>query len=185
MASDMYTIKCIKSSVEKGEVNSDLNSFIINKINEGFIICWLHYEVLFGKIENNGFTFYSNLTSNLKKYLIKLRAFNDKDEIYLWKHDDKLSFRYRKDGEGTDWEIIDAKQVMFGTNSRDLGNGFTEIKEKRGIKYIVPTEFLNGRSLSIKARLMLITRNYIYDNELGQANFIDSRFLKIIIRERE
>jgi len=187
MARDIYQIKSLKSLVEQGEVNSNIRDFVFNKINRGFIVCWFHNGVLFGKIQNNNFVFCYNQNPDFDKHLIKLRAFNEDEELYLWKRNDKLHYRYRKDGEGNEtWEFIEAVQVMFGTNSKDLGNGFCEIKEGRGISYIVPKEFLNDKSLSKNTRLFLITRNYICKddrgNEIGQVGFVDNRFVKIELK---
>lgn len=68
----------------------------------------------------------------------------------------------------------------------DLKNGFVEVSEPRGIKYIVPKEFLLGEKLTQSdMRLILYTRNYIGYNEIGQAGFIDYRFVKIEARGGE
>jgi CRISPR-associated protein (TIGR03984 family) len=187
MARDIYRIKSLKSLVEQGEANVNIKDFVFNKIDRGFVVSWFYNEVLFGKIQNNSFVFYCGQNPDFNKYLIKLRAFNEDEELYLWKGNDKWYYRYRKDDEGNEaWEFIEAAQVMFGTISKDLGNGFCEIREGRGISYIVPKEFLNDKTLSKDARLFLITRNYICKgakgNEIGQVGFVDNRFVKIEIK---
>lgn len=81
-------------------------------------------------------------------------------------------------------EYIDADQVMYGSKF-EIKDEFIEVYEKRGIRYIVPKEFIGNNLIddinNNKKRLVLHTRNYIGYNEIGQAGFVDSRFLKISI----
>lgn len=192
MLDDIYEIVEIRSKIEAKDMDSKLNNdaFIqkIKEFDEGYIVCWLDYAVLFGIIKNGEIKFYNNELPDFNKYLQKLRVFNDQSELYIWRSGDKFKFRYREDGvsneDGEKVEYIDADQVMYGSkfNPKDE---FIEVSEKRGIRYKVPRELIGNYSAedldNNKKRLVLHTRNYIGYNEIGQAGFIDSRFLRISV----
>lgn len=190
---DDIKIKTIHSKVKIKEMNDILNngSFIeeIKKISNGYIVCWLDYKVLFGIIQSDEIKFYDNELPDFNKYLQKLRIFNEKEELYIWRSENKFKFRFRKDEvceEGKQTEYIDAQQIMYGNSFEDKGD-FIEVSEKKGIRYIVPREFIGNINIEElsnsegKNRLVLYTRNYIGYNEVGQAGFVDSRFLKISV----
>ncbi len=166
--------------IYSGEVKDNLESFILGRLKNGYIGCWLYNEVLFGRIKDGKISFYNDEIPNFERYAMRIRAFNENEEIHIWKSDGRFLCRYRKDGEGESCEYIDAQQVMLGTKSAKCGD-FCEITENIGAKYMVPSEFLNGFSLSPNRRLILKTRNYIGYNEIGQAGFVDSRFVKIYV----
>ncbi|SHF27154.1 CRISPR-associated protein, TIGR03984 family [Thermoanaerobacter uzonensis DSM 18761] len=191
MLNDIYEIKTIYSKVEQKDMDNELNNdaFIqkIKDVGKGYIVCWLDYAVLFGTVQNGEIKFYNNESPNFKKYLQKMRIFNEKEELYIWRSENKFKYRYRKedaDAKENQIEYIDAKQIMYGSKFEDKGN-FIEVSEKRGIRYIVPREFIGNNSIedlnNNKKSLVLHTRNYIGYNEIGQAGFVDSRFLKISV----
>jgi len=189
MLDNIYKIETIRSEVQTKEMDNNIDIIEeIEKIQNGYIVCWLDYTVLFGKLQSGEIKFYDNASHDLNKYLQKLRAFNEKEEIYIWRSKDKFKLRYRKDDiseeEGEEIEYIDAKQIMYGSKFEDKGN-FIEVSENRGIKYMVPKEFIGNNTVDDmnrhKKRLVLHTRNYIGYNEIGQAGFVDSRFLDISI----
>ncbi len=83
----------------------------------------------------------------------------------------------REDENETGEEIkyIEAQQILWGTQYTKIG-GFVEAKEDRGVCLTIPfeEEVKNGKRFFV-----LTTRNYIDYNEIGQAGFIDTRFVKI------
>ena len=188
MLDDIYRIAIIRSKVEEKETGNNIIIKEIEKIQNGYIVCWLDYAVLFGTVQNDEIKFYNSKLPDFNKYLQKLRIFNEKEEIYIWRSGDKFKFRYREDGvsekDGKEIEYIDAKQVMRGSKFEDKVN-FIEVSEKRGTRYIIPKEFIGNNLINDinnnKKRLILHTRNYIGYSEIGQAGFIDSRFLKILV----
>ena len=192
MLDDIYEIGTIRSKVEAKDMDNELNNdaFIqkIKEVDKGYIVCWLDYAVLFGIIQSGEIKFYNNELPDFNKYLQKLRVFNEKKELYIWRSGNKFKFRYREDGvsdeDGEIVEYIDADQVMYGSKF-EVKDEFIEVSEKRGIRYIVPKEFIGNSSIEDlnknEKRLVLHTRNYIGYNEIGQAGFADSRFLKISV----
>jgi len=187
---DIYEIKTIHSKVEAKETDNNIEEVIkeIEKIQNGYIVCWLDYAVLFGTVQSGKIKLYNNELPDFNKYLQKLRVFNEKEGLYIWRSGDKFKFRYREDGVseevGKKIEYIDAEQIMYGSRFENKGD-FIEVSEERGIRYIVPEKFIENNLIddinNNKKRLVLHTRNYIGYNEIGQAGFIDSRFLNISI----
>jgi len=192
MLDDIYKIGTIRSKVETKDMDNELNNDVfiqkIKEVDKGYIVCWLDYAVLFGIIQSGEIKFYNNELPDFNKYLQKLRVFNEKKELYIWRLGNKFKFRYREDGvsdeDGKIVEYINADQVMYGSKF-EVKDEFIEVYEKRGIRYIIPKEFIGNNLIddinNNKKRLILHTRNYIGYNEIGQAGFVDSRFLKISI----
>ncbi|QSZ28050.1 TIGR03984 family CRISPR-associated protein [Aceticella autotrophica] len=190
MLNNIYEIGTIHSKLESKDMDNKLNNdtFIqkIKEIDKGYIVCWLDYAVLFGIVQNGEIKFYNNESPDFNRYLQKLRIFKENEELYIWRSGNKFKFRYREDevngGEGDEVEYIDAKQIMYGSNFEDKDD-FIEVSEKRGIRYIVPKEFIGNKSIEElnNKTLVLHTRNYISYNKIGQAGFVDSRFLKISV----
>jgi len=181
---DVYKIVEIKTQIQRGEISSNIEDLIKNRIKDGLIIGWFYQEVLFGEIRNGNINFYNNKQPNYEKNLIRVRIFNENEEFYLWKKNGKWHYRYiKEDNDGDNFEVIDAEQVMFGTKSGNNIGGFVKISEERGIEYFVPSKVLNNRNLGRNKRLVLKTRNYIKYNKIGQAGFVDSRFVKIYVMD--
>lgn len=181
--SKVYDIKTGMSSLESGENISGKDVLEkVRTIKNGFIVCWLDQKILFGRLVDSRPVFQSGEElSSLTNYIMKLRAFSEDAEIYLWRSQQGgFGFRLRNDGVGEPVEYIDAAQLLLGTRSEDLQNGFARIKEDRGTDFVLPSELLSGHHLDErKNRLVLHTRNYIGQNSIGQAGYADSRFMKI------
>ncbi|HAA86400.1 MAG TPA: TIGR03984 family CRISPR-associated protein [Kosmotogaceae bacterium] len=150
----------------------------LTRLKQGFSVCWFHNRILFETIERLIF-FIDDNNGYFWKHLLRLRAFNENEEIYVWKNNQGLTGRFRTDGEGEETSYIDAQQVLWGTRFEELKDGTVELAEQRGISFKIPKEFLSEESISISSRLILTTRNYIEHNEIGQASFVDSRFVSI------
>jgi CRISPR-associated protein (TIGR03984 family) len=179
----IYDIKIGMSNAESSENIPGKGVFEkITAIKNGFIVCWLDQKILFGRIVDSRPVFQSGEElSSLTNYIMKLRAFNEDAEIYLWRaQQGGFSFRLRNDGVGNPGEYIDAAQLLLGTRSEDLRDGFVRIKEDRGTDFVLPSELLSGHHLDErKNRLVLHTRNYIGQNSIGQVGYVDSRFMRI------
>ncbi|ABP66125.1 hypothetical protein Csac_0488 [Caldicellulosiruptor saccharolyticus DSM 8903] len=193
----VYEIKETFSKIEKwDEVKpSDIEKRILENLKNGYMVCWLCNEVLFGRVREGKIEFYHELQSDFPKYLLRIRAFNSQKEIHIWKSQGQFKGRIREDkdieaGDGETLkkvEYIEAHQIMYGNgkNVRKINEEFYEIYDSRGIKYILPSELIRENILSKDSYFVLVTRNYIDYNEIGQAGFIDSRFVKIEHKEGE
>jgi len=179
----------LKLKVIKTEVTFcnklSLNSFddIQTKIKElfddtGYVVAYLDYKVIIGKFKDNKLIFYNGEIFE-PKYLQKLRVFNENKELYLWEiSENEFKGRLRTDNQGKEEDIVEAEQILWGTMVESLDNGWSRIYEKRGAELVVP--FDNLVIDDHEKRIKIRTKNYIDYNELGQAGYVDSRFVSFI-----
>lgn len=179
----VHTIKSeISNFNDPGQLDSNsLMSFIKSKFNqEGLCLCYLDYKVLIGKYTGESLQFYNN--ENIEpRFIQKLRLFNKNQdqELYIWRKNRKgFGARLRIDGRGDEVDVVDAKQVLWGTDSKACGD-YTEIFEKRGTRLMLPFNKLTINNN--EDRVFILTRNYIsYDTCDGaykQAGYTDCRFV--------
>ncbi|MFW6172253.1 MAG: CRISPR-associated protein Csx19 [Elusimicrobiota bacterium] len=182
-------LSSLSKKIDFSPINSDIPSlekivFPILKHKIGNFILYLDYKVLIGIFRNSEFVFPDDHYKGDfdLKYLLKLRIFNEKEELMVWKIGNGFGNRYRLDSHGTGQEAVESYQVLFGTKSNDYGNGFTLLKEKRGTEVIVPGEIEVNDN---KKRVFLKTRNYIdYHEETRQASYKDCRFMGFYDHEK-
>lgn len=147
----------------------------------------MHHGICLGIFTENG-DFITPVTLPLEpKFLRSIRVFNQDSEAYIWKSslDDKNIFRLRiridEEGEKGEIEAIEAHQLLWGTSLVDSEEkDWKLLKENRGIELRIHNSLIPaGTKVNTKERLWLITRNYIDYNELGQAVYVDCRFVRI------
>lgn len=164
-------------SIPKNDITSmnDIQTYI--KTNS-LVVAYLDYAVFIGRYQykNNGFEFY-NGNSLDAQYLQRLRIFNKDEEFLLWRSGNGFKGRYRKDEAGDEVDVVDAKQVLFGTEAKDLQNDFSRITETRGTEIILPFKKLDVKDKTEGKRVFIQTRSYIGYNEACQATYIDCRFM--------
>lgn len=105
------------------------------------------------------------------------RVFAQTQELKVWRQEGALHARLRIDGSGEEIAAVDARQILWGTKSQALGEGWTRIFEDRGTELIIPVPVKLGGSP--RDRAILRTRNYIGYLENGQASYMDSRFVAL------
>jgi CRISPR-associated protein (TIGR03984 family) len=169
----------IKSSTKDNISNID--DIKIHIKTDSLVVAYLDYKVLIGRYKNNTFKFYDttfDITKN-SQYVQKIRIFNKDEELLLWRSDGGFKGRYRKDGDGDEIDVVDAAQVLFGTEAKDLQNGFTKITETRGTEIILhfPFKELDVKDKIEGKRVFIQTRNYVAYNEAFQATYGDCRFV--------
>lgn len=132
-------------------------------------VCWMHHQLLFllsGDLKE--------YKSELERHLVRLRVFDEKQELHVWRSAGKLKYRHRVDGgSGSDVHYSDHAQVLLGSRY-SYHDGMLTASEDRGTLFELP--FLDKAP---KGRLKLVTRNYIDFNDLGQAGYVDCRFVNI------
>jgi len=108
-------------------------------------------------------------------YLQRLRIFNDNSELYIWKtSSDDFAFRFRRDSNGELNEAVDTEQLLWGIEKDNPKLPKDWIKlEERGIELVVPQPAERRE----KSRIWLKSRYYVGYNSLGQAGFVDCRFM--------
>ncbi len=150
--------------------------------NNGFIVIYLDYAVLIRKFTDGKILFMKNENPFDPIYIQKLRLFNKDKELFLWRTEGKWKARLRTDDTGeSEMTLIEANQVLFGTTSK-VENGFTSLTETRGTEIILPFT-ITGIDAG-KNRIKIKTRNYIGYNELGQAGYVDCRFVEFTFGEK-
>jgi CRISPR-associated protein (TIGR03984 family) len=122
--------------IPQGRMNKTISNYI--ETQPAYFVAYLDYKVIIGKYVNGKFR--NNEQDAIDpKYVQRLRVFNEHEELLLWRSGDGLKGRYRKDDEGDEVEVVDAEQVLFGTDAKPLENsGYTEIFEKRGTRLTLP-----------------------------------------------
>lgn len=177
----------IKTQTVVEEIN-DLTSMkqIIEKITACFkvpshFVAFLEDAVSIGKWdEKQKILQCANTGGGIKAdKVLELRVFSTEKELYFWREVfGSLCVRLREDTCGEESYVVDARQVIWGTRATaiDVGQDWTELTEElRGIRLVVPFAKVNvddGRK-----RVKLKTRHYIGYNAIGQAGYVDARFV--------
>ncbi len=174
-------------------IQSDLD--ILANVREGaWFIAYLYHRVVIGKIKNGKFEYYpdTKIPNDVSiTNILKLRVFDEDTELFVWKT--KLrgyKARFRTDGIGPGQGVVDANQVLFGTEAKKIGNTFfSALTEKRGTEIILSLSDLGIDESEIddkKGRLCVHTRSYIGSiANTGQATYEDVRFIKFEIYKEE
>ncbi len=175
MKNNGLTLKKIKSTTKTNITINSLDEIKDYIQEESFVVAYLDNEVLFGKYENGKFVFFNGRVIDIN-FLKRLRVFNQREELHIWRIDGNLQARYRKDGEGEDTEVIESNQVIFGTDFEHLGD-YTLLKEQRGTNVILPGKWEADNN---KKRVAVKTRHYIEYLNGYQASYCDSRLLDFV-----
>lgn len=122
-------------------------------------------------------------------YLRFARIFDDDSECYVWKNGEdpantyRLRIRQDEEEDNEQPNAVEARQLLWGTRLENspAGKQWKLLKEKRGIELIIHESLLpDNIHVSAEKRLWLIARNYINYTDLGQAGYMDNRFVRII-----
>ena len=181
----VYRIEICQSIVEPvgkpGIVNKDaLESFIASAADdtgEGYAVCWQHHSVTIGKVADGVLSFCINEQPLYSRHLIRMRIFSKEKEYHIWKTGFQFNYRKRCDGQGDAIEYVEAIQPLWGTQTKPGSKfpGWSCIFEQRGTELFVPFSELSFKGDN---RLSIVTRNYIGYNDIGQAGYVDCRFVK-------
>jgi len=178
---EMKTVDTSVKIYEGQEIKSfdDLQDKIGLLFNDtGYGVAYIDYKVLVGKYDNSLLVFYNNEVFNIM-YLQKIRVFNAEKELFIWRRGENLfNMRLRSDSGGEKQYVVDAEQVLWGTRQKTLEAGWSKIFESRGMEIILP--FTSNRLDENEYRVKIKTRNYIAFNQVGQAGYVDSRFMKFV-----
>ncbi|MCI4626757.1 MAG: CRISPR-associated protein Csx19 [Candidatus Magnetoovum sp. WYHC-5] len=199
--------RCFKTITESDIyklTNEDINNddkliTLIEKYikTPSYFVAYLFSKVLIGRYNEKKFISYDNQPNIFPKYLIKLRIFNENEEIYLWRKSESIfAWRYKKDEENheqspcAEQSIIDVKQILWGTKVEGYkcneGSDWVCLSEERGMKLIIPFNInkftkYNQEEDNSKNRVKILTRHYIEYNEIGQAGYVDARMVQFVI----
>lgn len=161
-----------------------------NGITAGTFVI-MHNGVCMGSFTKEDFVMPGKLPLE-PEYLRSIRVFDANKECYVWRSsmDESGIFRFRliqdkeinEDDGKTGGNIVEARQLLWGT-SLETSPGNEEwavLKENRGIELLIHRSLLpQNVEVSAENRLWLITHNYINYTPLGQAEYVDCRFVRI------
>jgi len=165
-----YTLDELKNRIEADFDNPDL--MLMTRSKAGF-----------GRYENGDFVFADPLELKMAD-IEEMRVFDENQELYVWQRDNSLYARYRKDeiveddGKGIE-EFVEADLVLWGTRKGKEKNGWTSLKEDRGIEFFIP---VNVKKVDEQHPVKLKVRTYIeylQEDEI-QASYYDSRFVSFV-----
>lgn len=109
-----------------------------------------------------------------RKYLEEIRIFSLLSELYIWKKNKQLFYRFREDGNGSELlDYFEEAHIMWGTRI-EKENILSE--EFRGMKLKMPFEIKETSKLPLR----YVVRNYIDYDKNGFLQFIDARLLRLI-----
>jgi CRISPR-associated protein (TIGR03984 family) len=137
-----------------------------------FFIAFLYGKVVFDYFKNLKF-------DNIKSSLLKLRIFNENQELLIWKEDNKFKSRLRIDNEGNGIDYTDIEQVVYGTKIKSQNGDFI-LWEDRGTEVNLPFNVPGIEDKKKNKRLRILVRNYIEYLNGCQASYFDNRFVKFI-----
>ncbi len=187
MKSNRLTYLNMETSLTSVTVNSDQD--ILDNAPEGaWFVAYLYHRVVIGKFENKQLVYYKQEIDDVKlSNILKLRVFNEDSELFVWKTNlGGHHARLRTDGNGTKQGIVEAKQVLFGTEAKPVTDNalYSVLTEKRGTEILLPIP--NLKINDKKERLCIKTRSYIgYIEKTGQATYEDVRFVKFEMYKEE
>lgn len=167
--------------VYKNEFVSLFERFFLENI-DSFIVAWLDYKVVFGIFANSSLSFFDDIKLD-KKFIQKIRIFNESKELMIWRNQDGFKGRFRQDyfKEGN-CDVIVAYQKLFGTKiiKKQSNDKFTTITEEdRGTTITLPMTGIEADEKDyIDPGVCLKIHNYVDKNCLNQATYVDCRFVK-------
>ncbi len=168
--------KNINSTLKQHISQTPLTDILKQHANDQYlVIAYLHNEIRLGRYQQGTLTFADNRNLD-ENHLIELRAFNNTQEIYIRKINNKYLVRNITDGTGEPIETVDTTSNIFGKRVPDTNTpqGYTRLKEDgRKITITIPTT-------QQADNYALTTRSYItYDSDTGQAGFAYYRYVNI------
>lgn len=175
----------LKSKSNPINIKSD-DDILINAPTNAWFIAYLFHRVVIGKVQNKKFIYYNQSEKDVTiSNIQKLRIFNKDSELFIWRTSiGEYKSRLRIDNEGLEHEVIDARQILFGTVANPIKDGspYSCLTEKRGTEIILPLSELKINDSEINnfnGRLCIHTRSYIgFIENTGQATYEDVRFVE-------
>ena len=163
-------------------ISEDKNILLkINSFQNGKAVAWYFGEIVFYNLKDGNW----NVPMKGLDELVRLRLFDENKELHVWRSNGTLKGRLRSDsieGDGDFIEFVEAKPFLNGTWFSKSKSGFGIFAtEKKGISYDLPFTELEPL-IGSENRITLLTRNYIGYSDIGQAGYVDCRFVKFDVK---
>lgn len=145
--------------------------------------------IIWGRMDNGGLVTSDSVAPEISpplrvETLQQARLFARDAELLLWRDGDNRwharLIREARDGETpTFTEAIDEPQILWGTDSQPLANGFTLMSDgAQGLRHTVPL-VVTGRFDEASRPLRLWVRHYLKDDESGFTRIVASRLFDL------
>lgn len=144
----------------------------ITKFTDAKAVVWYYDKIEFLNITGEW-------TGRDVSEIVRLRIFDAEKELHVWQTNGTLKARLRTDNTGEGAEFVEARQILNGTTFNGE-NGDITATEDKGICYHLPFVIENYKA-GMSKRIALVTRNYIDYSDIGQAGYVDSRFVQFEI----
>lgn len=145
------------------------------------VVVHMMQQLLIGRYENGSFVF-ANGEDIEEKYIIDLRLFNEKEELFIKKNKNKYINRHIVEGEGTLYPYKDVITPFIGERikAKGIAEGFCRLFEKnRKMTREIPVD-----DLADHYRLHM--RSYVtYDEQTGQAGYGYNRYVNIVSEDNK
>jgi CRISPR-associated protein (TIGR03984 family) len=178
----------IETTTTTFEISTDADIFKIAPTENAWFIAYLFHRVVIGRVVDNQYVYYKQEDKDVTLSKVqKLRVFNKDAELFVWRtNQGTYKARLRTDGEGEEQGVVDARQVLFGTEAQPAKNdvNYSCLTEKRGTEIILPLKDLEISDSKIddkNGRLCVHTRSYIGFIEKMQATYEDVRFVEFVM----
>ena len=176
-----YELDKCRSKVDLLSTENDI-LLNIDAFQSGKAVAWYYGEIVFYHIEGGNW----KISMKGLDELVRLRLFDEDKELHVWRSNGILKGRLRSDSiedDGDTTEYIEAKPVLNGTtfSGSESGSGICAT-EKKGIRFDLPFPELEPL-IGTENRITLLTRNYIGYSDIGQAGYVDCRFVKFDIKK--
>jgi CRISPR-associated protein (TIGR03984 family) len=153
-------------------INGDNWQAHLNDFDGCNVMVWLFDKQLSGKVENGTLIFEANGGIDTND-IIELRIFNEHKELYLIKVNNIFKGRIRIDEEGSSVDKVDVENILWGKVSEN-SEAISTLVDARGTKLTIPGDFTTNTQVKV------VIRNYIGQNEIGMAGYVDARFVEFI-----
>ena len=140
---------------------------------EALAFLWMANTAVWGKWTGDTLDFVS-IEQWSPKYLAELRVFSEDAEIRFLRSGDTLRYRCISAAEEEGKDYVDSLAPFYG-EAKEKDGRLSVVDEDRKLSMEIPLPY-DGKSKTYG----LATRNYIGQNEIGQAGYVDSRFLGVV-----
>lgn len=154
----VYVVQTIVSTTAPAEWES-IEAIALH-LAQGYVILWQYHAIFTGVIESGGVRWLNDdQPVQSDDHLVRLRAFNERQEYHFWRNGKQIKGRLRTDAEGNSIDTIDTRMKLRSIVGKPLRKATPDL---------------------VSDELAVITRNYIgYDETTKQASYMDSRFLNL------
>lgn len=162
------------STAERFAVDDPLTVLKEKFAADGTLFVWTDAQVCGGTVKSGAVGLPEGFALQAQT-LVELRAFNEEQELHIRRTaDGKLQGRLRRDGDGAEVSVLEADQLLTGTDS-DSEKEWSHLHEAEYGDLTVPGSW----QIDLRQRLAVTVRGYLSYDQNGRAGVVDTRFVKL------